>query len=179
MKVLLIALGVIVIIFAGYVGSAAVLRQLDQTSPSSNQQETKQAQNTKQGLIDQNLIGTWETDCWVPSPRDSWAEKHQFVFEKNKATHIRWSDMSGANNCDKPDLTLVNTYTYAIPTIGQINLNDLQNGVTQFDIYKIEGFTLEFGHGVRADYTGAKKISGESEANRIDTLNIYLKYKKK
>lgn len=178
MRILLIALGVIVILFAGYFGLAAVLRQVDKASPSSNQNETQQSTGTTQGSVDQSLIGTWETDCLVPSPRDPWAEKHQFVIEGNKATQTRWSDDSGANNCDKPNMTLVNNYIYTVPANGKINFNDIENGVTFFDIYKVDGSTLEFGHGFRLNYTGANKISGETEANRIDTLNTYLIYKK-
>lgn len=178
-KILLIAVGVIIILFTGYFGLAFVLRQVDKAPPSSNQNETQQTADTTQGSADQNLIGTWETDCLVPVIDNKWAEKHQFVIKENKATHTRWSDDSGANNCNKPNMTLVNKYTYTIPASSQINFNDIENGVTFFDMYKVGGSTLEFGHGFRNDYTGANKISGETEANRIDTLNTYLIYKRK
>lgn len=178
MKKLLIGVLVIALLFVGYLVLAFVLHRIDRGS-IANQSDGDQTTVVEPGSIDQNLVGTWETDCLVPVVGNKWAEKHQFVIEDDKATHTRWSDDSGANNCDKPNMTLVNRYTYTVPTNGQINFNDIENGVSFFDIYKNEGSALEFGHGFRKDYTGANKINGDTEANRIDSLNVYLIYKKK
>lgn len=179
-KVIVVIGGLVMFLFVGYLGLAYVLRTLDKpVSSSPSQAQGGNLQQATKGTADKNLVGTWETDCLVPKANEKWAEKHQFVIEGNKAIHTRWSDWSGANNCDKKSaMTLVNKYTYTVPASGQINLTDTENGITTFDMYAVNGPTLEFGHGFRLSYAGASKLNGETEANRIDTLNTYLVYKK-
>lgn len=173
---------VVVIVLIGAAGWYVIIKKRKddkQIVPASSAQNSSSPSKESKKIANPELVGTWQTACLVPDTGSKWAEKHQFVIDGAKATHTRWSDDTGANNCDKPNTTLVNKYTYTVPASGQINLNDLDNGVTVFDIYKVEGSTLEFGHGFRVNYSGANKINGDTEANRIDTLNTYLIYKKK
>lgn len=173
---------VVVIVLIGAAGWYVIIKKKKddkQIVPAhSTQNSSSQASNGKTST-NSELAGTWQTDCLVPVASNKWAEKHQFVIEGNKATHTRWSDDTGANNCSKPNMTITNHYTYTIPVSGQINLTDTDQQLTVYDIYKVSGGTLEFGHGFRQDYAGANKINGDTEANRIDSLNAYLVYKKK
>lgn len=150
-----------------------------QIVPTSSAQNSSSPAKGSKKTASSELVGTWQTDCLVPVANNKWAEKHQFVIEGNKATHTRWSDDTGKNDCSKPDMTIANHYTYTIPVSGQINLTDTDQQLAIYDIYKVSGSTLEFGHGFRQDYAGANKINGDTEANRIDSLNTYLVYTKK
>ena len=175
---LLIAAAVVVLAGVGFVIYRSQASK-SQANVDKKADEVMKNVAESEGAADPNLVGSWQTACLVPDPNSPWAEKHQFVIEGDKATHTRWSDDTGANNCDKPNMTLVDKYTYAVPASGQINFNDTEKGTTFYDIYKVSSTSLEFGHGFRQSYAGANKISGESAANRIDTLNTYLAYTKK
>lgn len=126
------------------------------------------------GTLDQQLVGTWESACLVPDPDSPWAEKHQFVFNADgTAVHTRWSN---DKTCQPASMTLTNEYRYTIPQSGQINLLDIAEGQTIYDIYQVSGSTLYLGHGFRSGlpYSG----DGSSPSARIGSLNTYIKYQK-
>ena len=147
-----------------------------QSSPTSSAQNSSSQANNSKKSIGSELVGTWQTACLVPDPNSPWAEKHEFKIVGNEATHTRWSDDSGNNNCSTPDTTIVNHYTYTIPAPGQINLTDTDQQETMYDIYKVSDNTLEFGHGFRN--STQMVASGVNPATRINQLNTYLVYKK-
>lgn len=183
-KLLLVAVLVVGVILAGYFGLASVLHNLDKPS-SLNQkaiqqqvEETPQTSNKTQGSSDQGLIGNWDTGCLVPDPKSPWAERHTFTLNSNgTGIHKRYS----SNTCEKLTEDLTDDLNWVIPSAGKINLSyksGMAAGYTLYDIYEVSGNTLKFGHGFRTSYTGASKITGENEANRFDTLNTFLIYKK-
>ena len=182
--ILLILLAVIVLGGVGYVGWRSYSANQKKTiSPSST--NTSDNQNGASGskstpvVGEKTIQGTWVTECLVPVINNKWAEKHQFVIEGEKAIHTRWSDDSGANNCNTPNMTAVDKYTYTVPSAGKINFNNTETGITFYDMFKVQSTTLMFGHGFRRDYAGSNLIVGDSDSTRIDTLNTYLVYKKK
>jgi len=128
---------------------------------------------------DSQIIGVWESECLIPDPESKWAEKHQFTLEsEGTAVHIRWSNDTVTRDCDQPTTTLTNKYTYEIPSAGQIDLHDTEEGVDTYDIYKISGNTLLFGHGFRNNVP-YPSTHGTSSADRLNSLNTYIEYKKK
>jgi hypothetical protein len=166
------------------------------TDSSNSTTTTKPSASIK---IDATLAGTWESECLVPDPNSKWAEKHKIVISANNtAIHTRQSwDM---NDCTtvQPSGTITDTYKLASPSSGKINLtwtayastgsvsSSLAGisssdfiGKTIYDIYKVSGNTLEFGHGFRGDNLAYGAKTGGSEADRFDSLNTYIVYKKK
>lgn len=138
---------------------------------------TKPVQNSQPSQIDSAMVDTWVSNCLVPDQNSPWSEKHQFVINADgTAVHTRWS--SGGHNCS-PDTTMVDKYTFTIPAKGQINLTDTEKGATIYDVYETDGSALYFGHGFRGDKMAYPSKFGDSLANRIDTLNKYIVYRKK
>jgi len=169
---------VVIIVLLCVAGWYVIHRNKDnkQSSPTSSAQNSSLQANNSKKSIGSELAGTWQTACLVPDPNSPWAEKHEFKIEANKATHTRWSNDTGSNNCSEPNTTLVNHYTFTIPATGQINLLDTDQQETMYDIYRVSGNTLEFGHGFRN--SSELVSSGTTVANRINHLNTYLVYKK-
>lgn len=162
--------------------------------------------NPADSSFDQQLVGTWESDCLVPAPENSkWAEKHKFIISKDgTATHTRQS--WGMIDCTtlQPENTITSQFKLTIPSSGKINLtytaydnpeydpsmlesipgmtappaNANFVGSTIYDIYGVSALTLKFGHGFRNHESYGSK-SGGSEADRFDTLNNYIVYRKK
>ncbi|MBM2821207.1 MAG: hypothetical protein HW405_967 [Candidatus Berkelbacteria bacterium] len=177
-KVLLIVVIVLVFIFGAYFGLAAILRKANEGAGSTTNSTTL---TQKGGKFDQNLVGTWTSDCLVPDANSPWSEKHQFVINANStAVHTRWS--SSGHDCSV-ETTMTDNYTLTIikqsasGDLGQINLLDTAKSVTYYDVYQITGNTLEFGHGFRNNLTYDSKMGG-SESDRISSLNKYIIYKK-
>ena len=178
-KTLSVVVIVLVIIFGAYFGLAAILRAVNGNDESDS---TTTAQ--KAVKFDQNLVGTWTSDCLVPDLNSPWAEKHQFVINSNgTAVHTRWSSEDHSCNPQGFPGTLVNNYKLSIiktgtsSDLGQINLLDIDQNATIYDVYQISGDTLLFGHGFRNSLTYDSK-TGTSESDRISTLNNYIIYKK-
>lgn len=122
------------------------------------------------------IVGTWQTDCKVPDPKSDWAERHTFVFtEDNKAVHTREEFYKAA--CGVPGSTATQNYTYNIEGDGKITFFDMNAGVPLYDIYALNGDTLQFGHGFRNDAVIAG--TGMIPEDRIKVLNGYLEYKRK
>lgn len=183
---IILALG---IVFGLYFGLAYILRKADNAGTGSTA-TTK----TSGKLADQNLAGTWESDCLVPDPNSKWAEKHKLIINKDgAATHTRqdWA----MNDCAslQPTGTITDQFKLSIPAAGKINLSivSMENprmeksqanqlaGNTIYDIYKISGNTLEFGHGFRGDDLAYSGKNGGSETDRFDSLNKFIIYNKK
>lgn len=124
----------------------------------------------------EHLIGAWQSACLVPDENSDYAEQHDFVFYPNRtATHTR--ETFYKKTCTGSDLTLVDNYTYTIPTAGQINLTDLATGQILYDIYQVQTSSLMFGHGFR-NLLPYPTTTGTSAADRISTLNQYIVYNK-
>lgn len=172
-RIVLIIVIVLVVLFGAYLGLAWVLRKANNAIENGIQPTATAGQGSK--ATDQSLVGTWVSECLVPDPDSPWSEKHQFTFNKDgTATHIRWS--SDGHDCS-PETTLTDNYQYSLPAAGQIDLKDTEKGATIYDIYKISGNTLVFGHGFR-NTLPYPASNGESAAGRIDSLNEYIVYKK-
>lgn len=182
-KIVLIIGIILLVVFGGYFGLAWVLRKADSgvsnitTNPSSSSQATT---NQKTGKFDKNLVGTWTSDCLVPDINSPWSEKHQMVIKDDgSAVHTRWSNDSISHDCT-PNWqlgTATTDYQLSTPQIGQINI--LYSGQNIYDIYKISGTDLEFGHGFQAHYSaGYDATQGSSESNRFHDLNNYIVYHK-
>lgn len=187
--VVIISLGLL----AGvYFGLAYVLRKSDSTTGVSTDANNKTKTTGK--FTDQNLVGSWQSECLVPDPESKWAEQHSFVIKKDgTATHTRkdW----GMNDCTtlEPTGTIVDTFKLTIPSVNKINLNYVSSdnsrmtgaqasqfsGQIIYDIYQVSGNTLEFGHGFRGDDLAYGDRSGGSEGDRFDTLNTFIVYTKK
>ncbi|MFA6099065.1 MAG: hypothetical protein WCV50_06045 [Patescibacteria group bacterium] len=142
---------------------------------STSRINASSAGNTTTASVDAALVGTWESDCLVPDENSPWSEKHQFVINADgTAVHTRWS--SGDHDCAPGD-TLVNSYTIKTEQ-NQIDLNDLENDAIIYDIYKIEGTTLRFGHGFRGDHLAYPQNDGTTSTLRIENLNDFIVYHK-
>ena len=172
---------VIAIIVGGYFGLAWVLRTVDSpTAPQeADQQETDEATETtaQSGVVDQDIVGEWDTGCLVPDPDSKWAERHTFTISSDgTANHKRYSGEScGTLAVDHDD-----DITYVIPEKGKINLTfvDLEPaGGASYDIYSVAGGVLKFGHGF-CNCTPTDGNYGGSEAERFTRLNNFLAYKK-
>ena len=180
-KIVLIVAIVLLVLFGGYFGLAWVLRRADSginnivPSPSNSSQV---ATKPKTGSFDKNLVGTWTSDCLVPDINSPWSEKHQFVIKDDgSAVHTRWSNDSMSHDCTPnwSNGTAVSDYKLTIPQTGQVNI--LYSGQYIYDIYKISGTDLEFGHGFQAHYpAGYDATQGNSESNRFHDLNNYIIY---
>lgn len=183
LKIVLILGIVLVIVFGGYFGLAWFLRRADNSSKTAVPTPTKSSQvSTKQkaGKFDKNLVGTWTSDCLVPDTNSPWSEKHQMVIKDDgSAVHTRWSNDSTSHDC-VPNWefgTATTDYKLTIPQTGQVNI--LYSGQTIYDIYKISGTDITFGHGFQAHYpAGYDATQGQSESNRFHDLNTYIVYHK-
>lgn len=177
--IIVLVLGVLAIVgFVGYrVWSARWQKAADKKVEEAIK-STSPGATADQPAPDDQLVGKWETGCLVPDPDSDWAEKHQFVIEGNKATHTRWSNDTASRDCANPTMTLVNNYTITVPAGGQINLFDSEAQATIYDIYKVDGSNLLFGHGFRGDNATYSVNNGDSASTRIESLNPYLVYKK-
>lgn len=184
---------VLAVIFGLYLGLAYILRKANNKEAGP----TTATIGTSGKITDQNLVGTWESDCLVPDPESKWAEKHQIIIKSDgTATQTGWSWF--INDCTtlQPENTVISQYKLSIPAAGKINFTytgynnpqmseDLQKtskisiGATFYDIYKVSGNTLEFGHGFRGDNLPYGSKFGGSDTERIDSLNSYINYKKK
>lgn len=142
--------------------------------------------------IDQNLVGTWESDCLVPDPDSKWAEKHKYVIKSDgTATHTRqdWE----MNDCTsvQPAGLITDQIKLSIPSVGKINQtivseensrpnpNAPASATIMYDIYQVSGNTLEFGWGFRGDNLAYDGKTGSTEGDRFTTLNSFIKYQKK
>lgn len=172
--IILIIFLILAILLGAYFGLAWLLRKLDKNISQSTNQTTEST--LESGIKDDQIIGTWISECLVPDLNSPWAEKHQMVIEKNKITHTRWENSSGSQDCDNPTDTKVTNYSYAIPSVEKINL--VSNDGTIYDIYHNEGNMLYFGHGFRGDNMSYPTEFGGSEDDRINTLNKYISYSK-
>lgn len=192
---LIIVFVILVIIVGGYFGLAAILRKVNEGSviqPTTSGAPNAQTATGK--FTDQNLVGTWESDCLVPDPNSKWAEKHKFVILKDgTATHTRldWE----LNDCTtlQPTGTITDQFKLTIPSSGKINLTYVSSqnprmtesqagqfaGAVIYDIYQVTGSTLEFGHGFRGDNLAYGSKTGGSDSDRFDSLNSFIVYKKK
>lgn len=152
---------------------------LKEDSEESGKSETTESSEETSGKFDKNLVGTWVSDCLVPDPDSPWSEKHQFIIGSDgSAIHIRWS--SSGQEC-VADETVTNNYRLTIPSSGQIDIKDNDLNQTIYDIYKISGNTLLFGHGFRGD-SAAMQVKdnnfGLNPETRHTTLNEFIVYKK-
>ena len=121
------------------------------------------------------LVGTWKTDCLVPDPKSPWAERHTFVINAdNTATHTREAFYAPA--CGGSGDTATNRYSYNVVGNCQIDFMDLDAGVPFYDVYSLNGNRLLFGHGFRIDAVFGG--SGATPEDRIHILNNYIAYKK-
>lgn len=128
---------------------------------------------------DSALVGNWDTGCLVPDPNSPWAERHTFTINSNgTANHKRYA----GDNCGVIKEDHSDNITFTIPASGQINLtytSGIAAGSTSYDIYKVTGDTLLFGHGFcncSKDLASGK--FGLTEATRFSELNNFLVYKK-
>ena len=144
----------------------------------------KSSQTIPESLVNQNnlspdyqkLIGKWSTACLVPDPKSPWAEKHDFIFNADgSAQHWRWSGDSCATISRDQ---FAQKYQIEIPATGQINFISTEGLGNFYDIYKIEGTGLYFGHGFRDKYPPGMRKFGNSPDERFDSLNAFLKYQK-
>ena len=121
------------------------------------------------------LVGTWKTDCKVPDPNSKWAELHTFVFSgDNTAVYTRQSYYQPS--CVGEGMKIIIKYNYIIEGEGKIMFKNLDDSVTFYDMYALNGDTLEFGHGFRNDTVFGG--TGATPETRIKFLNKYLLYKK-
>lgn len=126
----------------------------------------------------QKMIGEWDTGCLIADPKNKFAERHEFIFQENgTGRHFRLSGES----CEKlVQEKTIQSYKIEIPEVGKINFIALDSNADNiFDIYKIQGGILYFGHGPRDWYPLSLRNFGGSLETRFDALNDFLKYKKK
>lgn len=190
-KIILIIVAVLVIGFGAYLGLAWILRLVNgEINPS----DSSQTVSVPAGNFDKTLVGAWESDCLVPQPDNKWAEKHKFVIKADgAATHTRqdWA----MNDCTtlQPNGLITDQFKLTAPSSGKINLTYTASsnsrmdastaagftGQTIYDIYKVTGSTLEFGHGFRGDNLSYGSKTGSAESDRFDSLNSFIVYHKK
>lgn len=126
--------------------------------------------------VPEAIVGTWKSECLTPEPDDPWSEMHQFeIDEEGWATYTRWNWYEP--NCGGSMETMVTEYLISFPTTGQIDLVNMNEGVTVYDIYQITGNALLFGHGFRNHFPYSPTY-GETADARISTLNEYIRYQK-
>ncbi|MEK7540078.1 MAG: hypothetical protein AAB558_02415 [Patescibacteria group bacterium] len=124
----------------------------------------------------ENLMGSWKSACLIPDQNSDYAEQHYFTFYANGiALHKRETFYKKA--CTGSDMTLVNNYSFTVPTNGQINFTDLETGQTFYDIYTQTGTNLLFGHGFRNSAEPVGNM-GASESARFASINSYIVYSK-
>lgn len=122
----------------------------------------------------EQLIGSWKSSCLIPDEDSDYAEQHYFVFYPNRtATYTR--ETFYKKSCTGSDMTIIDNYSYTIPTAGQINLTDLASGATLYDIYMVQTGSLTFGHGFR-NTLQYPATNGVSASDRISTYNQYIVY---
>ena len=192
--VLVIAI-VLIILFGGYFGLAWILRTANNSiSPANTSTSNTSSKSARTKLSDQNLVGTWESDCLVPDQNSKWAEKHKFVINAD-ATAIHTRQDWEMTDCTTltPAGTITDQYNITVPSSGKINFTYTDNSNTRmntnqlgeirekyiYDIYQVSGSTLLFGHGFRGDNLAYGSKTGGSESDRIDSLNNYIIYHKK
>jgi len=180
-----------VLVVVLFFGTAALCNQLGIDSATedaaveaeeddeSSESVTSQSYEGTSDEFDENLVGTWVSDCLVPDTDSPWSEKHQFIINSDgSAVHTRWS--SSGHEC-VPDETINNNYILTISSPGQIDIKDTDLNQTIYDIYEISGNTLLFGHGFRGD-SDAMQVKdnnfGLSPETRFTTLNEFIVYKK-
>lgn len=158
------------------VNTAATTSALEEVPADVNTNDVEVPALEPIATSSEQLIGSWQSPCLIPDENSDYAEQHYFVFYANRtATHTRETFYKKA--CVGSDMTLVNNYTYTIPTSGQINFTDSATGETFYDIYMMDVANLTFGHGFRNHLT-YPTTDGGSEAARISTLNQYIIYSK-
>jgi len=129
--------------------------------------------------VDPALVGNWDTGCLVPDSNSPWAERHTFTISSNgTANHKRYS----GNSCAAIAEDHNDNINFTIPSSGKINLtytSGIAAGSTSYDIYKVSGDTLRFGHGFcNCSKDLATGDYGLTEATRFSLLNEFLVYKK-
>ena len=184
-----------VIIIASVFGFKKQKNNLEKNEPEKNEQKieasieaSRETPSQDLTLNDQDvfqgnrneyekMIGSWDTGCLVADPKNPLAEKHEFAIKENgTARHQR---LSGPNCENLVREKATNQYKIEIPEIGKINFIALSKDSDNiFDIYKIEGSILYFGHGPRDWYPLSLRNFGGSLETRFDALNTFLKYKK-
>jgi|GEM_PF-2800162 len=185
----LIMAGVLLIlVVGGYFGLAWVLRNAENRANNliSTTAVANEPVSSGKETSDSAIVGTWKTDCLIPDPNSPWAEQHTFTFKSDgTANHKRSTGDSCAAIAQDND----DSFKYTIPSSGKINLTYVSSegtmasamnpvGQTIYDIYQISGSTLLLGHGFRGDNLSYTGKAGVSEADRIDSLNEFLVYKK-
>ena len=170
-KYILLVCLIAVVLLGGYFGLAFILHNLNKNAP--NQVDTK----SKQEVLDQNLVGSWDTGCLVPDPSSPWAERHTMTIIANgTGVHKR---SSGAA-CGTLTEDNVDNFHFTIPGQEKIDLSytsGVASGNTVYDIYQITGKSLKFGHGF-CNCTSESGKFGLSENDRFTKLNDFLVYKK-
>lgn len=186
-QIVLIIFIILVVLFGLYLGLAWILRLTDKetsSSPSSNQSATKQSSN-----FDQALVGTWESDCWVPNPSEKWASQEKVTITKDGiANSTKYSYEN--NNCTttQPFNTLTMKFQLETPVTGQVNMKILEAtneisgsatagdiGKTIYDIYQVSGNNLKIAFGYRPATGG----DGTTEASRQTSLDGTMNFTKK
>lgn len=198
-KIILLVFVILGFILGAYLGLAAILRKFDkgQTASSSSSNTDSKSAKSVSSNFDKNLVGTWESECLVPKLDEKWAQKDQIIIKSDgTAIHTGWNWFMNDCTTLQPENTVVTGYNLSVPLSGKINFTytaynnpqmsaDLQKtakieiGATFYDIYKVSGNTLEFGQGFRGDNLPYGAKFGGSDAERIDSLNSYIVYKKK
>ena len=192
-QIILIIFAVLVVLFGLYLGLAWILRlasgrvtnPLTRSSPSSNQSATKPS-----GNFDQRLVGTWQTDCWVPDPTNKLAHQSKVTISKDGI-----ADYTGYeyyyNDCTtlQPSNIVTTKFKLETPEQGKINMTFLENnssayndmynpqnsvGTTIYDIYQVTAIDLKIAFGFRPATGG----DGTSEAKRQTTIDGTINYKK-
>lgn len=169
--IVLIVILILVVLTGLYFGVTWILRRANNGGISTSTSTSK--------ISDSALVGEWDTGCLVPDPNSPWAERHIFTINSNgTANHKRYS----GENCGVIKQDNSDDITFTIPASGQINLtftSGVATGSTTYDIYKVSGDTLLFGHG----FCNCAKDSltgdfGLTEATRFSAINNFLVYKK-
>ena len=169
---------IIVLIFVFFVFRSCSLPLFTPSFNTNNTSEQDKAADEAIALQKniQPLVGTWVSGCL--SSVSTWGryEKHQFTINSDgTVVHSVWHSNNTSCTITPP---IENThYKISITAAGQINFKDTEKGTTLYDIYKISGGSLYFGHGYRGSYAAAT-TAGDSAANRISSLNTYIAYRK-
>ncbi len=183
---IIVAVALIILVVGGYFGLAWVLRTTEKESGNLASATAVSDKATGKETSDSAIVGTWKTDCLIPDPNSPWAEQHTFTFKSDgTANHKRSSGDSCAAIAQDND----DNYKYTIPSAGKINLTYVSGegtmadalgpaGQVIYDIYQVSGGTLYLGHGFRGDNLSYGENTGGSEAQRFDSPNTFLAYKK-
>lgn len=192
-QIILIIFIILVVLFGLYLGLAWILKLANggvtnpstSSSPSSNQSATKPS-----GNFDQRLVGTWQTDCWVPRIDNKLAHQAKVTISKDGI-----ADYTGYeyyyNDCTtlQPANIVTTKFKLEIPLQGQINMTFLENkssayddmynpqnavGTTIYDIYQVTATDLKIAFGFRPATGG----DGTTEAKRQTSIEGTMNYKK-